>query len=167
MGAQSRAATCPLNRRELHHFRTFWGAKNGTCMRTSAPDTMPALGGLTSAPMSTSRFFRYKPRLLSHPRDPLPLLLHRSPDQSSLCMCAAPLQLSLSHPKTLHPVLFTSPTCPAEHTTIPFIACLSAPFSGGERGGGGGYKNKKAKETIKWPLLPMNPMLAVSQLEIL
>lgn len=51
-------------------------------------------------------------------------------------------------------VLFTSPTCPAEHTTIPFIACLSAPFSerkrgergGGERGGsGGGYKNKKKR----------------------
>lgn len=132
-------------------------------MRTAAPNTMPTLRGVTSAPMSTSHFFRNKPLLLSHPRDSLAFYppLHQNGPHPSYStdprpilpphVCCSPL-LSLSHPdepadRPYSLDLFTSPTCPAEHTTIPFIACLSAPFSEikeeKERRGRGGYKNKK------------------------
>lgn len=142
---------------------------------------MHTLGGVTSAPMSASHFFRNKPLSALSPPVPFspPVSLKavltpptpQLPNQSSLCVCAAPH--CSAYPVASNPadgpyslVLFTSPTCPAEHTTNPFIACLSAPFSElkEERGG---YTKTKTKETIKLPLLPMNPALAVSQLQTL
>lgn len=67
--------------------------------------------------------------------------------------------------------LFTSLTCPVEHTTVLFTAYLSVLFSEIKEEKRGGWVAKTTKknpeETIKFSLLPMNPMLAVSQLWIL
>lgn len=148
-------------------------------MRTTAPNTMPTLEGVTSTPLSTSHFFRNKPLLPAHPRDFFafyPPLLQNGPhpsysidpDQSSLCMCAAPY--CSAYPFPTSPAdrpysldLFTSPTCPAEHTTIPFIACLSAPFSEvkeerEKKGGVTKAKNTKQKKTTRKQLhCPSSP----------
>lgn len=115
-------------------------------------------------------------------KTPSPLLPRRPPDQSSLGMCAAPHRSA--YPIADEPSRWTLQSSFVYLTHLSsgthnnplhcmFVSPLFRTKERRERGGGEGrewrglQKQKKTKETIKRPLLPMNPVLAVSQLQIL
>lgn len=115
-------------------------------------------------------------------KTPSPLLPRRPPDQSSLGMCAAPHRSA--YPIAAEPSRWTLQSSFVYLTHLSsgthnnplhcmFVSPLFRTKERRERGGGEGrewrglQKQKKTKETIKRPLLPMNPVLAVSQLQIL
>lgn len=148
---------------------------------------MPTLRGGTAAPTSSSRFFRNGTFFAPSPLGLFSLLpsFHHTPlIPPNLSMCCTPMPLSSYYPIPKSTVvrphsvdLFISPTCPAETTTIPFTACLSVRFFTSkrrerkrerERGEGVIKKTKQIKEiqgNNYMPLLSMNPVLAVSQLQ--
>lgn len=152
---------------------------------------MPTLGGVTSAPTShlpplpenPVALSPFSPRLPPHKKKPpSPLLPRRPPDQSSPGMCAAPHRSA--YPIAAEPSRWTLQSSFVYLTHLSsgthnnplhcmFVSPLFRTKERRERGGGRGrewrglQKQKKTKETIKRPLLPMNPVLAVSQLQIL
>lgn len=114
---------------------------------------------------------------LSHPWDFLasypPTITH-----SPTSVCCTPMALPSERAQSLDPTVWTCLSHPLvqEHTTIPFIACLSVPFfphMKGERAGervtekwkGVTKTKKKIQGNNYMPLLSMNPVLAVSQLQ--
>lgn len=114
-------------------------------------------------------------------KTPSPLLPRRPPDQSSPGMCAAPHRSA--YPIADEPSRWTLQSSFVYLTHLSsgthnnplhcmFVSPLFRTKERRERGGRGRewrglQKQKKTKETIKRPLLPMNPVLAVSQLQIL
>lgn len=109
-------------------FRCFREVKQD-CIKTSPPSTISSLRGGTVTPTSTLRFFRNGPFLLSHRWDFLasypPTIAH-----SPTSVCCTPMVLPSKRAQSLDPTVWICLSHPLvqEHTTIPFIACLSVPF---------------------------------------
>lgn len=170
MGALSGAATCPLNRGELHHLADIFGSQSGRMHENLGSNTMAALGGVTSAPTSTSHLFRKRAPF------PCSLTLH------TLWLPEPPLQQKrrsspflLRTPRTNrdpaqalspHRLAYHIVTCPADrgyssefvyltssssgtHNSPPSLHVCQPPFSGikgEEREGRGITKTKKKTE---------------------
>lgn len=148
--------------------------------------------------MSTPQFFRNTPpfffalSLSWFPQDPLlspflpnsppnlavpsPLLLTQLPDQSFLCMCAAPhcsaypILTSSSWWTLQSSFVYLTHLSSGTHNNCVhclFVSPLFRTKRGEKEGGGGGDEKTKMEATIKFSLLPMNPVRAVSQLYIL
>lgn len=112
---------------------------------------MPTLRGGTVAPTSASRFFRNRPFFALSPLGLCSLLpsYHRTfPHGCVLHPSAPPIQKSaVARPHSLD--LFISPTCPVEHTTISFIACLSVLFFPHIKGESGRASHREVERGLR------------------